>query len=92
MDEWASLLPPGSVAKGSLPATQEVVELVSGMLEIDLPDGRTIDVGWVPEHDPAGAYRVVVYRDYWHLHAAVAWTRDRAEVVRAVAAMARGEG
>jgi hypothetical protein len=92
VDDWASLLPPGSVVKGSLPETQDPAELVSDMLEIDLPDGRTIDAGWVPEHDPAGSYRVVAYRDYWHRHTAVAWTRDRAEVVRTVSALARGEG
>ena len=91
VDDWASLLPPGSVVKGTLPSTQDVAELVSGMLEIGLPDGRTIDVGWVPEHDPAGSYRVVAYRDYWHRHTAVAWVRDRAQVVPTVAALARVE-
>lgn len=59
-------LPPGAVLKGQLLSSQIPSELVSDMVEIDLPDGTTIDVGWVPEHDPKGAYRVVVFRGYWN--------------------------
>ena len=66
MKPWIELaLPPGAVAKGGIPDLQAPEELVSDMLEIDLPDGTTLDVGWIPEHDPAGHYRVAVYRKYW---------------------------
>ena len=34
-------------------------------MEIDLPDGRTIDIGWVPDRNPNGAYRLSVFKDFW---------------------------
>lgn len=57
--------PDNIIVKGGLPLTQEVEDLVNDMLEIDLPSGITIDVGWIPEHDPNGKYRIVLYKKYW---------------------------
>lgn len=74
-------LPPSVIVKGGLPASQSPEELVSDMLEIDLPDGTTIDVGWVPEHEVTGAYRVV-FRDHWDAQVRPAeFVRSPAEVV-----------
>ena len=51
--------------KGQLCVTYDPAYLVQDILEIDLPNGITIDVGWHPESDPSGSFRIVVYRDYW---------------------------
>lgn len=65
----SSFLPEGAVIKGSLDFLSRpflrVVDLVSDMVEIDLPCGETIDVGWVPEHDFSGCYRICLYKDFW---------------------------
>lgn len=58
-------LPEGIVVKGGLYSPTEPRHLVQDMLEIDLPSGITIDVGWYPECDPSGAFKVVVFRDFW---------------------------
>jgi len=82
-------LPPGCVVKGFIPASQSVECLDSDMAEIDLPDGTTIDVGWVPAHDPDGSYRVVVFRDYWEFQEeAPVFTASLAGVVEIVCAVA----
>jgi hypothetical protein len=63
---WADLkLPRGILVKGGIPTSRDPADLVSDMVEIDLPDGTTLDVGWVPEHDPSGRYRLKLYRGYW---------------------------
>ena len=49
--------------KGEIYDTQDPDVLLQDLLEIDLPRGRTIDVGWYPEHDPTGAYRIRMYED-----------------------------
>ncbi len=51
--------------KGHLYDTKDPVYLVQDILDIELPNGISIDVGWHPESDITGAYRVVVYRGYW---------------------------
>jgi hypothetical protein len=53
------------IVKGCLYPTKDPAYLREDLLEIDLPSGLTIDVGWYPEGDPEGAYRIVVYRGYW---------------------------
>ncbi|OGQ82488.1 MAG: hypothetical protein A3F90_08865 [Deltaproteobacteria bacterium RIFCSPLOWO2_12_FULL_60_19] len=58
-------LPENVVVKGALYTTTDPAYLVQDMLEIDLPNGITIDVGWYPESDPAGSFQVVVFRDHW---------------------------
>lgn len=57
-------LPQGSVVRGELPQSMSDY-LSADMLEIDLRDGTTIEVGWHPEDDPAGAFRLVVFRARW---------------------------
>jgi hypothetical protein len=58
-------LPPNSIQKGFLYEDYELFELDQDILEIDLPSGLTIDVGWYPQHDPNGAFQIVVFKDYW---------------------------
>ena len=53
------------IVKGNLYPTKDPVYLREDLLEIDLPSGVTIDVGWYPEGDPEGAYRIVVFKGYW---------------------------
>jgi hypothetical protein len=50
--------------KGALFANESDY-LREDILEIELPSDLTIDVGWYPEDDPAGAFQIVLYRDYW---------------------------
>ena len=59
-------LPPGSVVKGILlthydPAV-DLPLLDQDIVEIDLPNGMTISIGWFPEHDLAGRFRVTLFR------------------------------
>jgi len=57
---------PGRIKiKGQLYDTMDPVYLVQDILDIELPNGISIDVGWHPESDISGTYRVVVYRGYW---------------------------
>ncbi len=58
-------LPDGIIVKGGIPISQKSEDLVGDMLEIDLPDGTTLDVGWVPENMTDGAYRLKIYKQYW---------------------------
>lgn len=53
------------IVKGCLYPTKDPVYLREDLLEIDLPSGLTIDVGWYPEGDPEGKYRIVLFRGYW---------------------------
>ena len=53
------------IVKGCFYPTKDPVYLREDLLEIDLPSGLTIDVGWYPEGDPKGAYRIVVFQGYW---------------------------
>ena len=43
---------------GQIFESKDPILLSEDLLEVSLPTGRTIDVGWYPEHDSAGAYRV----------------------------------
>lgn len=51
--------------KGQLYATHDPIYLVQDILEIDLVNGISIDVGWHPESDPNGSFRIVVFQDFW---------------------------
>jgi hypothetical protein len=63
-------LPPGSESvaiKGMLLRQYDLAEdldlLDQDILELELPDGLKIDVGWFPENDPTGRFVIRVYRD-----------------------------
>jgi len=56
-------LPPGVTAIGALHNTENADALDQDMLQLTLPGAVFIDVGWYPDCDPGGEYRVVVFRD-----------------------------
>ena len=58
-------LPDGVEVRGELLSGRQPDCMLQDLLELKLPTGITIDVGWHPESDPNGSYRVVVFRDYW---------------------------
>jgi len=58
------LLPGGSIVKGELQLNYDPIAdlalLDQDILEVELPTGFTIDVGWFPQYDPAGRFRIAV--------------------------------
>jgi hypothetical protein len=56
---------PGCQITGTLYDQYLPEDLDQDILQVRLPNGLTIDVGWYPEGDPNGAFKVVVYQRYW---------------------------
>lgn len=55
------------VLGGLLPRrTDDPKYLCLDLVAVNLPDGTTIDADWIPEHDPTGRFRVVVFRAHWN--------------------------
>ena len=77
------------VVKGQLYHTYDPADLDQDILEIDLPNGISIDVGWHPESDPGGSFRIVVFRNFWpnQLRDPIR-TQNVSEVVEAVRRLA----
>jgi hypothetical protein len=65
MDAISLNLPEGTVVKGMLLRHYDIEDLDQEILEVDLPSGQTIDVGWYPQYDAEGSFQISVYRDYW---------------------------
>jgi hypothetical protein len=59
-----SNLPPGAVVRGFLYTDPDHVYGLGDVMEIELPTGWTIDVGW-DEDIPDEPFRIVVYREYF---------------------------
>ena len=57
-------LPPGSETYNFLYRTRNPEYLVQDVLSVSLPNGFCIDVGWFPEHDPAGHYCIRVFQEH----------------------------
>lgn len=55
-------LGPGCELIGALHESEDVRDLSQDMLEIRLLCGMSIEVGWMPEADPDGAYEVLLCR------------------------------
>jgi hypothetical protein len=68
----------------------DIADMDHDILEVFLPvSGLTIDVGWHPEFDPAGCFRIVLYRDFWQDQVRLPiYTRDPFEVAQIVRALA----
>lgn len=81
-------LPPGTVQKGDLFWENDLEELDQDILEIDLPTGLTLAVGWYPECDPAGEFRITLFKEYWMNRVAERTARDIATVVDLVEGLA----
>ena len=56
-------LPAPAMITGILRDTSNAYALDQDMLQIELPGNVFIDVGWYPDCDPNGEYRLVVFRD-----------------------------
>jgi hypothetical protein len=55
---------PGTKCRGAIYDTMDSAYLRDDLLEVDLPNGLTIDVSWIPHHDPRGTFRIRVFREY----------------------------
>ncbi|MGP0069679.1 MAG: hypothetical protein ACLQGP_39515 [Isosphaeraceae bacterium] len=75
-----SNLPAGSQVRGVLYEDPSLVYESGDVLEIELPTGLTIDVGWDAELQ-GGPFRVVVYREYFGDHFVDFPVRDIHDVV-----------
>jgi hypothetical protein len=58
-------LPEGATIKGCLFASHNPELLAEDLVEVDLPSGLTIDLGWYPEGEPSGSFQIVLYSEYW---------------------------
>lgn len=61
-------LPPTIAAKvlfNSLYAERNLAHLTEDVALIDLGNSVYIDVGWYPDRDPDGSYRINVYKGQW---------------------------
>lgn len=67
----------------------DVVELDQDILEVELPNGLTVAVGWFPECDPTGHFVVTTFRRYWTDKVGDPLTaktpQDAADIVRRIA-------
>ncbi len=49
---------PGVVVRGEVFESKESAVLLEDLVEVELPSGKFIDLGWYPEHDVNGEYVV----------------------------------
>lgn len=56
-------LPPQVKVLGALRTRSNVWELDQDMLAIELPNRIFIAVGWYPDCDPKGEYRMMIFKD-----------------------------
>jgi hypothetical protein len=57
-------VPAAAVVKGELLCQYSIQDLDQDILEVELPNGVVIDVGWFPQYDPKGHFRLSVYHLY----------------------------
>ena len=77
MNEVRFRLPDGATVRGAVYDTEEPAYLREDLIEIDLPSGWTIDVGWIPHEDPTGSYRIRVFWEYLTGTDRELYTKDR---------------
>jgi len=75
---------PGIRVKGELFADSPLEHLDEDILQVSLPNGLTVDVGWYPACDEDGAFKVVVYRGHWRNQLFKCATRDPRAAAKAV--------
>ena len=63
-----SQLPNARLVVSSLFDSKEPGLLTQDLLLVELPGKTYVDVSWFPEHDPAGAYTVTVFRGHNQIH------------------------
>jgi hypothetical protein len=81
-------LPPGSEIRGRLYDDPAMKYLSGDVLEVELPNGLMIDVGW-DEDAREGAFRIAVYREYFGDRFVDIRVREAGEVALRVAELAR---
>lgn len=62
MTEIHTPIPEGCHAVGCIYADADRSILGEDMLDVTLPNGVLVSVGWYPECDPKGQYRIIVSR------------------------------
>lgn len=78
------VIPGGSVVFNNLYANPVQELLLEDLLLVRLADGTNIDVGWHPQFDPEGHYKVVHYGEDWECPLERIYTRSLEEVVQYV--------
>lgn len=58
-------LPRDAKKRGDIYPTRDQDYLVPDILEVELPGGIFIDVGWWPRRDPSGSFVVSAFRATW---------------------------
>ena len=87
-------LPPEAKVLGALCDGENVADLDQDMVQIELPGEVVVDVGWYPDHDPHGEYRLIVFRGnaVEILLEPVLYTREINKIKRAIARLVRKYG
>jgi hypothetical protein len=81
-------LPSEAQVIGDLCDRSDVDYLTQDMLQVELPGSVFIDVGWYPDLDPNGEYRVIAFKDrVENLIEPVFASRDVSEVEDAIGRM-----
>ena len=64
---------------------EQADSLNEDLFQMDLGDGRLLDIGWYPEFDPNGYFRVqVIYNGNWNSPECNISVRSGAELLQAV--------
>jgi hypothetical protein len=79
-------VPPGAAIANFLYEALTPAELNQDLVTVELQNGITIEVDWVPENDPGGAFATRVMRGFEEKHASQ--LRDPHEVARLVERLA----
>ena len=58
-------LPEGATVRGVLEHVLQPEWLTQDVLEVTLPNGAVIDVGWYPEHNLEGSFWIRVFLEDW---------------------------
>ena len=85
MSQIALTLPPEVDILGALYDRSNIKRLDQDMIQIILPGQIVIDVGWYPDRNPNGEYRLVVFQgDVDNKKEAILRTRDVKAVMSAI--------
>jgi hypothetical protein len=69
---------PGATIRGRLYRDAGATYLLGDVMQLILPTGFTIDVGWEDDGDLGGPFLIVVYQEFWedHFVSLRAWDAD----------------
>lgn len=80
----------GDILFNSLHEDPDPALLMQDILGVRLPSGHVIDVGWYPQFDPEGRYKITLSNADFSRTFAVIYTRDVREVAEVVGRLAAG--